>query len=186
MSAISKQQATLPGRNWLAQCCRYSASIAVTLQSNWELRTRVSADCAILPTQFVNPSSPGCQEQCRESMQNPSEHTVAATVERVFSGTRRHTIVISGAPVAGRWVAATPRNVLSPYHFARAFKQSFGTPPHRHHMSHRMDRAKEMLEVPARTAEIGLILGFAETSSFTTSFRRSVGVTPSDYRRGVA
>jgi AraC family transcriptional regulator len=76
---------------------------------------------------------------------------------------------------------------LSPYHFARAFKQSLGTPPHRYHMSRRMDRAKAMLEVPARTVtEVGLMLGFAETSSFTTSFRRSVGVTPSDYRRGVA
>ena len=76
---------------------------------------------------------------------------------------------------------------LSPYHFARAFKQSFGTPPHRYHMSRRMDRAKAMLEVPTRTVtEVGLMLGFAETSSFTTSFRRSVGVTPSDYRRSVA
>ncbi len=76
---------------------------------------------------------------------------------------------------------------LSPYHFARAFKQSFGTPPHRYHMSRRMERAKTMLEVPARTVtEVGLMLGFAETSSFTTSFRRSVGVTPSDYRRGFA
>ena len=50
-----------------------------------------------------------------------------------------------------------------------------------------MDRAKAMLEVPARTVtEVGLMLGFAETSSFTTSFRRSVGVTPSDYRRSIA
>jgi AraC-like DNA-binding protein len=42
-------------------------------------------------------------------------------------------------------------------------------------------------KTPARTVtEVGLMLGFAETSSFTTSFRRSVGVTPSDYRRSVA
>jgi AraC family transcriptional regulator len=76
---------------------------------------------------------------------------------------------------------------LSPYHFARAFKQPFGTPRHRYHMSLRMDRAKAMLKVPARTVtEVGMMLGFAETSSFTTSFRRSVGVTPSDYRRSVA
>jgi AraC family transcriptional regulator len=76
---------------------------------------------------------------------------------------------------------------LSPYHFARAFKQSFGAPPHRYHMNRRMERAKTMLEIPARSVtEVGMMLGFAETSSFTTSFRRSVGVTPSDYRRGVA
>jgi AraC family transcriptional regulator len=76
---------------------------------------------------------------------------------------------------------------LSRYHFARAFKQSFGIPPHRYHMSRRMERAKTLLEVPARSVtEVGMMLGFAETSSFTTSFRRSVGLTPSDYRRSVS
>ena len=76
---------------------------------------------------------------------------------------------------------------LSRYHFARAFKQSFGMPPHRYHTSRRMERAKTLLEVPARSVtEVGMMLGFAETSSFTTSFRRSVGLTPSDYRRSVS
>jgi AraC family transcriptional regulator len=75
---------------------------------------------------------------------------------------------------------------LSPYHFARAFKQSFGIPPHHYHMSRRMERAKAILEGPARSVtEVGMMLGFSETSSFTASFRRSVGVTPTDYRRSV-
>jgi AraC family transcriptional regulator len=70
---------------------------------------------------------------------------------------------------------------LSRFHFALAFKHSFGTPPHRYHMSRRMERAKTLLEVPARSVtEVGMMLGFAETSSFTTSFRRAVGITPSD------
>jgi AraC family transcriptional regulator len=56
---------------------------------------------------------------------------------------------------------------LSPYHFARAFKQSFGAPPHRYHMNRRMERAKTMLEIPASVTEVGMMLGFAETSSFT-------------------
>jgi AraC family transcriptional regulator len=75
---------------------------------------------------------------------------------------------------------------LSRYHFARAFKQSFGVPPHRYHMSRRMERAKTLLEERTRSVtEVGLLLGFAETSSFTTSFRRTVGVTPSDFRRSI-
>jgi AraC family transcriptional regulator len=75
---------------------------------------------------------------------------------------------------------------LSHYHFARAFRQSFGIPPHHYHMNRRMERAKAMLESPAQTVtEVGVMLGFAETSSFTSSFRRSVGVTPTDYRRCV-
>jgi AraC family transcriptional regulator len=34
---------------------------------------------------------------------------------------------------------------LSPYHFCRAFRQSFGTPPHRYHSSHRIERARTLL-----------------------------------------
>jgi AraC family transcriptional regulator len=75
---------------------------------------------------------------------------------------------------------------LSRYHFARAFKQSFGVPPHRYHMGLRMERAKTLLEERTRSVtQVGLMLGFAETSSFTTSFRRTVGVTPSDFRRSI-
>ena len=76
---------------------------------------------------------------------------------------------------------------LSPFHFARAFKQSFGEPPHRYHMARRMERAKALLKLPALTVtEVGLTLGFSELSSFTTAFRRCAGTTPSDYRRKVA
>lgn len=65
---------------------------------------------------------------------------------------------------------------LSPFHFARALKQSFGEPPHRYLVVRRMERAKELLKAPALTVtEIGLMLGFTETSSFTAPFRRSVG-----------
>jgi AraC family transcriptional regulator len=75
---------------------------------------------------------------------------------------------------------------LSPFHFARAFKQSFGLPPHRYHMGRRIERAKTLLENPARSVtEIAAATGFAETSSFTVAFRRSVGMTPTDYRRGI-
>jgi len=38
---------------------------------------------------------------------------------------------------------------LSLYHFARAFTQSFGIPPHRYHVARRMDRARSLLRMPA-------------------------------------
>jgi AraC family transcriptional regulator len=73
---------------------------------------------------------------------------------------------------------------LSLYHFARAFTQSFGVPPHRYHMARRMDRAKTLLRRPALTVtEIGVQAGFRETSSFTRAFRRLTGLTPTEYRR---
>jgi AraC family transcriptional regulator len=73
---------------------------------------------------------------------------------------------------------------LSLYHFARAFKQSFGAPPHRYHMARRMDHARGLLQKPALSVtEIGIQTGFRETSSFTRAFRKFTGLTPTEYRR---
>jgi AraC family transcriptional regulator len=73
---------------------------------------------------------------------------------------------------------------LSLYHFARAFAQSFGAPPHRYHMARRMDRAKSLLQRPALSVtQIGARIGFRESSSFTKAFRRFTGLTPTEYRR---
>jgi AraC family transcriptional regulator len=73
---------------------------------------------------------------------------------------------------------------LSLYHFARAFTQSFGMPPHRYHMARRMDCARNLLrKLTLSVTEIGVQTGFRETSSFTRAFRRFTGLTPTEYRR---
>ncbi len=76
---------------------------------------------------------------------------------------------------------------LSPYHFCRAFKQSFGQPPHRYHIARRIQRAKALLEAADYSVtDIGMTLGFSETSSFCTAFRKATGLTPTAYHRRVA
>ncbi|KJC56799.1 hypothetical protein UP10_32460 [Bradyrhizobium sp. LTSPM299] len=82
-------------------------------------------------------------------------------------------------------LAALARLVdLSLYHFARAFTQSFGAPPHRYHMARRMDLAKSLLQRPALSVtQIGARIGFRESSSFTRAFRKFSGLTPTEYRR---
>lgn len=73
---------------------------------------------------------------------------------------------------------------LSVYHFARSFAQSFGAPPHRYHMARRMDRARTLLQRRALSVtQIGIRIGFRETSSFTRAFRKFTGVTPTEYLR---
>jgi AraC family transcriptional regulator len=75
---------------------------------------------------------------------------------------------------------------LSPFHFARAFKQSFGLPPHRYLVSRRIEKAKNLLATPALpVTQIGLDLGFGEASSFATAFRKHAGLTPTEYRRSL-
>jgi AraC family transcriptional regulator len=73
---------------------------------------------------------------------------------------------------------------LSLYHFARAFRQSLGVPPHRYHMARRMDRARSLLQKSALSVtQIGIRIGFREASSFTRAFRRFTGLAPTEYRR---
>jgi AraC family transcriptional regulator len=74
---------------------------------------------------------------------------------------------------------------LSTYHFARAFKRSFGIPPHRYHTHRRIERAKALLADPkAAVADVAIELGFGGASAFAATFRRGTGQSPTDYRRG--
>ncbi len=75
---------------------------------------------------------------------------------------------------------------LSPRHFARTFKESFGQPPHHYHLACRIDHARALLAKPELSVtEIAVSLGFADTSSFSTTFHRMTGNAPRDYRRGL-
>src|SRR5262249_13381662 len=72
---------------------------------------------------------------------------------------------------------------LSIFHFARAFKQSQGVPPHRYLLQCRVKRAQELIagsELPL--SQIALAVGFADQSHCSRRFREYVGVTPSRYR----
>jgi AraC family transcriptional regulator len=72
---------------------------------------------------------------------------------------------------------------LSPYHFARMFKRTMSTAPHRYVLERRVERAKAMLRTTgASLIEISLSTGFCNQSHFTSSFRRIVGATPTMFQ----
>ena len=74
---------------------------------------------------------------------------------------------------------------MSPYHFARLFKQSAGVPPHRFVLGRRIARASALLqESQLPIGEVGRLVGFRTPSYFPTAFRRMTGITPSAYRGG--
>ena len=88
---------------------------------------------------------------------------------------------------APQLAALAPLVRLSPHHLCRAFKQSLGHPPCRYHGLRRIERAKQLLaDATFTVTEIALTLGYGETSSFTAAFRRTTGLTPTDYRRSLA
>lgn len=73
---------------------------------------------------------------------------------------------------------------VSPYHFLRCFKQSFGEPPQRYWTKRRIEHAKALLANPrASITEIALNVGFSATSAFSATFHRITGQTPTEYRR---
>jgi len=73
---------------------------------------------------------------------------------------------------------------LSAKHFARAFRQSTGVPPHRWLIERRIERAKKLLITgDLGLAEIAVACGFADQSHFTAAFRRGMGVTPGAFRK---
>jgi AraC family transcriptional regulator len=75
---------------------------------------------------------------------------------------------------------------LSPYHFSRAFKQTFGMPPHRFHTHRRIERAKSLLaNAAASVTSVGMQVGFGETSSFSAAFRKATGVSPTGFQRSI-
>jgi AraC-like DNA-binding protein len=72
---------------------------------------------------------------------------------------------------------------LSRSHFSREFRRAFGESPHAYLMTRRLERAATLLRTTDRSvAEICLDVGLQGVGSFTTSFKRIHGMTPTAYR----
>ena len=72
---------------------------------------------------------------------------------------------------------------VSPAHFTREFRRAFGETPHRYLLTRRLERAAALLRNTDRTvAEICLSVGLTSVGSFTTSFGKLYGMSPTAYR----
>src|SRR4051812_20254408 len=72
---------------------------------------------------------------------------------------------------------------LSPAHFSREFRRAFGESPHQSLLTRRLERAAALLRTTDRSvAEICLEVGLASVGSFTSSFSRAYGTSPTAYR----
>jgi AraC-like DNA-binding protein len=72
---------------------------------------------------------------------------------------------------------------LSRAHFSRAFRRTFGESPHAYLLTRRLERAAALLRgTDHSVAEICFSVGLQSVGSFTTSFTRTYGMSPTAYR----
>ena len=72
---------------------------------------------------------------------------------------------------------------LSPAHFSREFRAAFGESPHAYLLTRRLERAAALLTTTDRSVtEICFDVGLRSVGSFTTSFTRHYGVSPTAFR----
>jgi AraC-like DNA-binding protein len=72
---------------------------------------------------------------------------------------------------------------LSRAHFSREFRRAFGESPHAYLLTRRLERAAALLRGTDRSvADICFSIGLQSVGSFTTSFTRTYGVSPTVYR----
>ena len=72
---------------------------------------------------------------------------------------------------------------LSRAHFSREFRREFGESPHAYLLTRRLERAASLLRTTDRSvAEICFAVGLRSVGSFTSSFSRTYGISPTAYR----
>jgi AraC-like DNA-binding protein len=72
---------------------------------------------------------------------------------------------------------------LSRAHFSREFRRAFGESPHSYLLTRRLERAAALLRGTDRSvADICFSVGLQSLGSFTTSFTRTYGMSPTAYR----
>lgn len=68
---------------------------------------------------------------------------------------------------------------LSPYYFARLFKEEIGIAPHQYLIQQRVERAKQLLiEGNLSLAQIANCVGFADQSHLSRHFKQHLGLSP--------
>jgi AraC family transcriptional regulator len=73
---------------------------------------------------------------------------------------------------------------LSPAHFSRIFKRTFGKSPHAFVIRRRLELAAQyMLQSRVPLSDIALRCGFADQAHFSNQFRQASGLNPSAWRR---
>ena len=82
--------------------------------------------------------------------------------------------------------ALARRAHASAAHFTRCFKETFGETPHQYLLTRRIQRAQELLRLTDLSVrEVCWAVGYQSLGSFSATFKRIAGASPTAYRRRV-
>jgi AraC-like DNA-binding protein len=70
----------------------------------------------------------------------------------------------------------------SKFHFIRQFKAIYGKSPHQYLKVVRIEKAMQLLRTDIPVSDVCFLVGFESVGSFSTLFKRIVGLTPSAYQ----
>lgn len=120
--------------------------------------------CSLLYDLFVRLSTQNAQP-CREDYINQAVNYIASNYSQPLH------------------VAEIAEDLgLSRHHFCRIFKEQLGISPQEYIVSHRMQRAAELLTVyhlPQK--EVALLTGYPDVYAFSRMFKRKFGISPGQY-----
>ena len=74
---------------------------------------------------------------------------------------------------------------MSSFHFIRTFSTVFGETPHRFRTRERLNAAQRLLARGQSVTDVCLEIGFSSLGSFSTLFRREIGISPATYQRSL-
>jgi len=72
---------------------------------------------------------------------------------------------------------------LSKYHFIRLFKRCYGRTPHQYLTEKRIECAKKLITSNYTVVETCYAIGFSSRNSFSATFKKYAGVSPSEFRK---
>jgi AraC family transcriptional regulator len=121
----------------------------------------------------------------RQALGPRTVHASAATAGRRRLVDRAKLVLASD--LARRWTLGEIAAEVggSPVYLTQMFKQVEGLPLYRYHLRLRLARALDLLPQYDDLTALGLDLGFASHSHFTTAFRQVYGRSPSEFRHSV-
>ncbi|MDC7235376.1 MAG: AraC family transcriptional regulator [Spirochaetales bacterium] len=112
-------------------------------------------------------------EYCREEeLVKPSKSTLTPLLEYISLNLHRDLSIEELGNKAG----------YNTQYFIRLFRKELGTTPYQYIISRRMEKAKTLLKTEMRISDISDQTGFGDVKSFSRSFRKNTGFSPSYYR----